>query len=63
MAYIPLHAREIEKFHLQQWLQWYNYHKIHLGLGMNRRTPAEVVFQGLLEKASCVNLMLQPNNF
>jgi transposase InsO family protein len=46
---------------LQQWLRWYNYHKIHLGLGMDRKTPAEVVLRSLLQESSCVRLMLQPN--
>jgi len=46
---------------LQQWLTWYNYHKIHLGLGMDRKTPAEVVLRSLLEESSCVRSMLQPN--
>lgn len=46
---------------LQQWLTWYNYHKIHRGLGMSGRTPAEVILRSLLEESSCVRSMLQPN--
>lgn len=66
--YVLLHPSdpiERQNLHLTQWLSWYNYHKPHSGLGMNRRTPAEVVYSALLESLStspCVTLMLQPNN-
>jgi transposase InsO family protein len=46
---------------LRQWLTWYNCHKIHRGLGMENRTPAQVVQEALLQEISCVNRMLQPN--
>ena len=62
--YVYLHPSdciERQNSDLQQWLLWYNYHKIHLGMGMDRKTPAEVVLQSLLSQSSCVNLMLQPN--
>ncbi len=65
--YVLLHPRdsiERQNLHLSQWLSWYNYRKPHSGLGMNRRTPAEVVYSALLDnlsKSSCVNLMLQHN--
>jgi len=65
--YVLLHPSdpiERQNLHLTQWLSWYNYNKRHSGLGMNRRTPAEVVYSSLLEALSrspCVRLMLQPN--
>ena len=62
--YVYLHPSdciEQQNSDLQQWLVWYNYRKIHLGMGMNRRTPAEVVLRGLLSESSCVKVMLQPN--
>lgn len=62
--YVYLHPSdciERQNIDLQQWLVWYNYHKIHLGLGMNRKTPAKVVYESLLLKSSCVRSMLQPN--
>lgn len=62
--YVYLHPSDClaqQNLHLAQWLIWYNYHKKHSGLGMNRRTPAEVVYASLLSTSSCVNLMLQPN--
>ena len=64
--YVYLHPKdpmERQNLHLRQWLDWYNYHKKHSGLGMNRRTPAEVVFQSLLRQSSCVKVMLQPNKY
>ncbi len=42
-----------------QWLQWYNYVKTHSGLGMDRRTPAAVVYDCLTRES--VTRMLQPN--
>jgi len=42
-----------------QWLQWYNYVKTHSGLGMDRRTPAAVIYEYLTSES--VTLMLQPN--
>jgi transposase InsO family protein len=57
----PYDCLERQNVDLQQWLVWYNYHKIHLGMGMNRQTPAKVVYESLLAKTPCVNLMLQPN--
>jgi transposase InsO family protein len=63
--YIYLHPSdciEQQNVDLQQWLVWYNYHKIHLGMGMNRRTPAKAVYDDLLSNQSpCVKVMLQPN--
>ena len=62
--YVYLHPSdciERQNVDLQQWLVWYNYHKMHLGMGMDRKTPAKVVLESLLSKSSCVNLMLQPN--
>ena len=62
--YVYLHPSdciEQQNSDLRQWLLWYNYHKIHLGMGMDRKTPAKVVFESLLSKSSCVRLMLQPN--
>lgn len=66
--YVLLHPSdpiERQNLHLTQWLSWYNYFKPHSGLGMNRRTPAEVVYSALLEsisKSPCVRSMLQPNS-
>jgi transposase InsO family protein len=62
--YVYLHPSdciEQQNVDLQQWLVWYNYHKIHLGMGMDRKTPAEVVYRSLLSENACVRLMLQPN--
>ncbi len=44
-----------------QWLHWYNYVKTHSGLGMDRRTPAAVVYECLTQES--VTLMLQPNKY
>ena len=57
----PADCLERQNIDLQQWLIWYNYHKMHLGMGMDRKTPAEVVYRALVSESSCVNLMLQPN--
>jgi len=62
--YVYLHPSdciEQQNGDLQQWLVWYNYHKIHLGLGMEKKTPAQVVCEALLSETPCVRLMLQPN--
>ena len=62
--YVYLHPSdciEQQNSDLQQWLVWYNYHKIHLGMGMQKKTPAQVVYEALLSEAPCVRLMLQPN--
>lgn len=62
--YVYLHPSdciERQNSDLQQWLVWYNYHKIHLGMGMEKKTPARVVYESLLPKSSCVRSMLQPN--
>jgi len=62
--YVYLHPSdciEQNNINLQQWLVWYNYHKIHLGMGMEKKTPAQVVYESLISKSSCVRLMLQPN--
>src|SRR3990167_2472329 len=62
--YVYLHPSdciEQQNCDLRQWLLLYNYHNIHLGMGMDRKTPAKVVFESLLSKSSCVRLMLQPN--
>lgn len=63
--YVYLHPSdciERQNSDLRQWLVWYNYHKIHLGMGMQKKTPARVVYEALLSENPCVNLMLQPNN-
>lgn len=44
---------------VNQWLHWYNYQKSHSGLGMDRKTPARVVYEYLTRES--VTLMLQPN--
>ena len=62
--YIYLHPEdpiEQQNSDLRQWLIWYNYHKIHLGLGMDKKTPARVVYEALLPRIPFVRLMLQPN--
>ena len=62
--YVYLHPSdpiEQQNSDLQQWLVWYNYHKIHLGMGMEKKTPARVVHESLLSKSTCVRSMLQPN--
>jgi transposase InsO family protein len=63
--YVYLHPEdslEQQNSDLRQWLVWYNYHKVHLGLGMDRKTPAEVLLRSLLSESSFVRSMLQPNN-
>ena len=63
-CYVYLHPSdciERQNSDLCSWLIWYNYHKRHFGLGMERQTPAEVVLQALLEDPPCVRSMLQPN--
>ena len=62
--YVYLHPSdpiERQNSDLRQWLVWYNYHKIHLGIGMDKKTPAKVIYEALLPKTPCVRLMLQPN--
>lgn len=62
--YVYLHPTdciEQNNINLQQWLVWYNYHKIHLGMGMKKKTPAQVVYESLISKSPCVRSMLQPN--
>ena len=34
----PSDSIEQQNSDLRQWLVWYNYHKIHLGLGMDKKT-------------------------
>jgi transposase InsO family protein len=62
--YVYLHpedALEQQNSDLRQWLIWYNYHKIHLGMGMQKKTPAQVVYEAFISKSSCVRSMLQLN--
>ncbi|MSR67980.1 transposase [Candidatus Peribacteria bacterium] len=62
--YVYLHPSdciERQNSDLRQWLVWYNYHKIHLGMGMEKKTPAQVVYESLIAGSPCVRLMLQPN--
>jgi transposase InsO family protein len=62
--YVYLHPSdqiEQQNSDLRQWLVWYNYHKIHLGMGMDKKTPAQVVYEAIISEFPCVNLMLQPN--
>jgi transposase InsO family protein len=63
--YVYLHPSdciEQQNSDLRQWLVWYNYHKIHLGMGMDRKTPAKVVYESLLSSQTpCVKVMLQSN--
>jgi transposase InsO family protein len=64
--YVYLHPSdclEQQNTDLRQWLIWYNYHKIHLGMGMQKKTPARVVYEALVSETPCVRLMLQPNNY
>jgi len=59
-TYLSPHASLDEhNFIVWQWLRWYNYEKTHSGLGMDRRTPAAVVYECLTRES--VTLMLQPN--
>lgn len=55
----PYASLDEHNFIVWQWLHWYNYEKTHSGLGMDRRTPAAVVYACLLEES--VTSMLQPN--
>ena len=62
--YVYLHPSdciEQQNIDLQEWLVWYNYHKMHLGMGMQKKTPAQVVYEALISENPCVRLMLQPN--
>jgi transposase-like protein len=56
----PKASLDEHNFIVWQWLGWYNYVKTHSGLGMDRRTPAAVVYECLAKES--VTLMLQPNN-
>jgi transposase-like protein len=56
----PHASLDEHNFIVWQWLHWYNYVKTHSGLGMDRRTPAAVVYECLTKES--VTLMLQPNN-
>src|SRR3989344_3056067 len=61
-AHLSPHASLDEhNFIVWQWLYWYNYVKTHSGLGMDRRTPAAVVYECLTKES--VTLMLQPNTY
>ena len=55
----PYASLDEHNFVVWQWLHWYNYVKTHSGLGMDRRTPAVVVYECLTKES--VTLMLQPN--
>lgn len=55
----PYASIDEHNFTIWQWLQWYNYVKTHSGLGMDRRTPAAVVYECLTRES--VTLLLQPN--
>jgi transposase-like protein len=55
----PHASLDEHNFIVWQWLGWYNYVKTHSGLGMDRRTPAAVVYECLTRES--VTLMLQPN--
>lgn len=55
----PYASLDEHNFIVWQWLQWYNYEKTHSGLGMDRRTPAAVVYECLMQES--VTPMLQPN--
>ncbi len=57
----PYASLDEHNFIVWQWLHWYNYEKTHSGLGMDRRTPAAVVYEHLTKES--VTLMLQPNNY
>jgi transposase-like protein len=56
----PRASIDEHNFIIWQWLHWYNYVKTHSGLGMDRRTPATVVYECLTKES--VTPMLQPNN-
>jgi transposase InsO family protein len=63
----PFHASFEElNFRLKLWLDYYNYHKKHTGLGMNKMTPVQKVIYALISQSFLpnknVNLMLQQNN-
>jgi transposase InsO family protein len=55
----PQASLDEQNFIVWQWLHWYNHVKTHSGLGMDRRTPAAVVYEYLTKES--VTLMLQPN--
>jgi transposase InsO family protein len=56
----PTASIDEHNYIIRQWLEWYNYRKTHSGLGMDRRTPAQVIYQSLTHES--VKVMLQPNN-
>jgi len=55
----PFASLDEHNYIVWQWLGWYNYEKTHSGLGMDRRTPAAVVYECLTQES--VTSMLQPN--
>lgn len=55
----PKASIDEHNYGIRQWLEWYNYRKTHSGLGMDRRTPAQVIYQSLTQEG--VKVMLQPN--
>jgi len=55
----PTASIDEHNYVIRQWLEWYNYKKSHSGLGMDRRTPAQVIYESLTHES--VKVMLQPN--
>jgi len=46
------------QFRLNQWSIWYNEHRKHTGLGMNRMTPLQKIYSSLYY-VQCVTQLLQ----
>lgn len=63
-CYWPFHASRKElNYRIQLWLDYYNFHKKHTGLGMNKLTPIQKIGYTIIKNSfnENVNLILQQN--
>jgi transposase InsO family protein len=58
-------TREELNYKMRLWLNHYNFHKKHTGLGMNKLTPAQKIAYTIIQNSfdENVNLILQQNSF
>jgi len=64
-CYWSFHASRNElNYRIQLWLDYYNFHKKHTGLGMNKLTPVQKIAYTIIKNSfdENVNLILQQNN-
>ena len=65
-CYWPFHASRDElNYRIQLWLDYYNFHKKHTGLGMNKLTPVQKIAYTIIKNSldENVNLILQQNKY